>query len=220
MPTLGYWDIRGLAEPIRLMLEHAGQSYDQEKYLAGPAPTYDRSQWLDKKEKMGLDFPNLPYYMDGDVKMTESWAIMRHVARKNNLLPDDNSAHLCDQAQGVISDFRMSFVMMCYRDGFAENKKNFFAALPAKLTRFDDYLGKNKWMSGEKLTYVDFAFCEILDQLQLMEKSVYDKYANVKEYLKNFMAQPNIAKYRSSDRFKKFPCNGAMAKWGGGQSEE
>ena len=202
------------------MLEHAGQSYDQEKYLAGPAPTYDRSQWLDKKEKMGLDFPNLPYYMDGDIKITESWAIMKQVARKNNLLPDDDSAHLCDQAQGVISDFRMSFVMMCYRDNFAENKKNFFAALPAKLTRFDNYLGNNKWMSGEKLTFVDFAFCEILDQLQLMEKDVYDKYANVMEYLKNFMALPNIAKYRSSDRFRKFPCNGAMAKWGGGQSEE
>merc|ERR1711990_1179773 len=31
------------------------------------------------------DFPNLPYYIDGDVKLTQTHAIMRHLARKHNL---------------------------------------------------------------------------------------------------------------------------------------
>ena len=29
--TLGYWDIRGLAEPIRLLIEYCGLEYKQNK---------------------------------------------------------------------------------------------------------------------------------------------------------------------------------------------
>ena len=34
----------------------------------------------------GLDFPNLPYYMEGDLKLTQSNAILRHLARKHDLM--------------------------------------------------------------------------------------------------------------------------------------
>ena len=106
--------------------------------------------------------------------------------------------------------------MMCYRPGFAENKKAFFEALPAKLQRFEKYLGARKYVAGDKLTYVDFALAEILDQLQMMEPGVYDKYSNVDEYLKNFMKMEKVAAYRSSSKnFKKYPCMNKMAKWGG-----
>ena len=33
----------------------------------GPGPTYDRSAWMDVKFTLGLDFPNLPYYMEKNV---------------------------------------------------------------------------------------------------------------------------------------------------------
>jgi len=215
-PLLAYWDIRGLVEPIRLMLEHSKVDYEQKDYVCGPAPGFDKSCWFDVKETLGLSFPNLPYYIDGDVKISESWAIMRHIARKTGLLPDSEVAcALADQAQGVVQDFRMSFVMMCYRPGFEENKAAFFKQLPAKLSRFDAYLKSNKWLSGSKLTYVDFAFAEILDQLQLMETEVFEKYPFISEYLKTFMKMENVASYRNSPRFHKFPCNNRMAKWGG-----
>jgi len=220
-PLLAYWDLRGLAEPIRLMMEYSQMEYEQKLFRVGPAPEYSRACWMDIKESSGLDFPNLPYYVDGDVKICESWAIMRHIARANNLLPEGTVANaLCDQAQGVVQDFRMSFVMLCYQPNFDENKKNFFASLPVKMTRFNNYLGKHKWLAGDKLTYIDFAMAEILDQLQLMENDVYDKYPNVKAYLNNFMKQEKIAAYRNSSKFKKFPCNNRMARWGGGDTQD
>ncbi|KAG8517703.1 Glutathione S-transferase Mu 1 [Galemys pyrenaicus] len=57
--TLGYWDIRGLAHAIRLLLEYTGAHYEEKLYTMGDAPDYDRSQWLSEKFKLGLDFPNV-----------------------------------------------------------------------------------------------------------------------------------------------------------------
>ena len=38
--------------------------------------------WLSKKFNLGLDFPNLPYFKDGDLSLTESIAIHRYIADK------------------------------------------------------------------------------------------------------------------------------------------
>ncbi len=35
-PTLGYWDIRGLAEPIRYLLKYAGVKFNDKRYEFGP----------------------------------------------------------------------------------------------------------------------------------------------------------------------------------------
>ena len=57
--VLGYWDIRGLAHAIRMLLEFTDTSYEEKRYICGEAPDYDRSQWLDVKFKLDLDFPNV-----------------------------------------------------------------------------------------------------------------------------------------------------------------
>uniref|UniRef100_A0A8C3EZ05 glutathione transferase n=1 Tax=Chrysemys picta bellii TaxID=8478 RepID=A0A8C3EZ05_CHRPI len=50
-----------------------------------PGPDYDTSQWTNEKDKLGLDFPNLPYLIDGQTKLTQSNAILRYVARKHKM---------------------------------------------------------------------------------------------------------------------------------------
>jgi len=39
----------------------------------------------------GFDFPNLPWMIDGDVKLTQSLAILKHLARKHGLIGEDSS---------------------------------------------------------------------------------------------------------------------------------
>ena len=47
-----------------------------------------------------MDFPNLPYYLDGDVKISESHTILRYIAQKHNpemlgtLIPNYDINHL------------------------------------------------------------------------------------------------------------------------------
>ena len=64
-PTLGYWKIRGLAQQIRYMLTYLNVEFHDELYEQGESPEFSRKVWSDKKDSLGLDFPNLPYYIDG-----------------------------------------------------------------------------------------------------------------------------------------------------------
>ena len=85
--------------------------------LGGP-PDNDKSAWLDVKFTLGLDFPNLPYVIDGDYKITESIAIHRYLADKYcPSLLGNNTEHraevtmlegiLCGPVSGLNSQVRM-----------------------------------------------------------------------------------------------------------------
>ena len=73
-PTLGYWNIRALAQPIRYLLVIAEVDFIDKRYPFGEGNTFAEIEsigkyWRQDKENLGLDFPNLPYYIDGDVKV-------------------------------------------------------------------------------------------------------------------------------------------------------
>ena len=143
--TVGYWNIRALAEPIRLMLEYCGADYDNKSYVVlGEPPNVDKSQWFDVKFELGLEFPNLPYLIDGDVKMTKSWAIMNYVARKfGKLVPkSEEETQRCDMVKEAYID--MWFVikrMLFSSDGRKVAMTNLFANdLPEYLCTFEKFL--------------------------------------------------------------------------------
>ncbi|XP_041953826.1 glutathione S-transferase Mu 3-like [Alosa sapidissima] len=116
---LAYWDIRGLAQPIRLLLEYTGTKYEDKFYVCGEAPNYDKSCWLDNKFKLGMDFPNLPYLVDGDRKIVQSNAIMRYIARKHNLCGETEDEKVrVDILENQAMDFRNGFVMLCYNTDY------------------------------------------------------------------------------------------------------
>lgn len=74
---LGYWKIRGRGQIPRLLLSYTGATWEDVQYT-GP------DQWFGKdKHGLGLDFPNLPYLIDGDLKMTESQAICFYICQKS-----------------------------------------------------------------------------------------------------------------------------------------
>ena len=52
-----------LGQSIRLLLAYTGTEVEEQHYELGPG--MDRSDWLKVKFTLGLDFPNLPYYIDG-----------------------------------------------------------------------------------------------------------------------------------------------------------
>lgn len=77
-PKFGYWKIRGLAANIRYQLAYSKVEYEMVEYEQGGAEDgFSREPWTSKKFTLGLDLPNLPYWTDGDFKITETQAIHR-----------------------------------------------------------------------------------------------------------------------------------------------
>ncbi len=75
---LGYWAIRGRGQIARLLLEYTHADWEDVQYTAP-------EKYLNQdKPKLGLDFPNLPYLLDGDFKMTESEAIERYIIERSD----------------------------------------------------------------------------------------------------------------------------------------
>lgn len=70
-PVLGYWDVRGVTSNIRNLLHYKEVEFEDKLFKIGPAPAYDISEWTATKPTLGLDFPNLPYYIDGEIKLTQ-----------------------------------------------------------------------------------------------------------------------------------------------------
>ena len=59
-----------------MLLEYTDSSYDEKRCTMGDAPDFDRSQWLNEKFKLGLDFPNVGA---GEKRFGEDTVISPHL---------------------------------------------------------------------------------------------------------------------------------------------
>jgi glutathione S-transferase len=76
--TLGYWGIRGLGQVPRLLLTYTKANWKNKIYS-------QREAWFNAdKKNLGLAFPNLPYLLEGHLKLTESAAINRYIINRSD----------------------------------------------------------------------------------------------------------------------------------------
>ncbi|XP_069798214.1 glutathione S-transferase Mu 1-like isoform X2 [Narcine bancroftii] len=198
-----------------MLLEYTSTPYEEKFYSCGDAPAYDRKAWTDVKMKLGLDFPNLPYLIDGDTKLTQSNAIMRYIARKHDLVGKTDAEKVCvDMLENQVMDLRMGFVYLTYSPDFEKQKPDYMKKLPVLLKQCSDFLGKRPWFAGDEITFVDFLMYELLDVHRAFEPKCLDEFQNLMDFITRFEALEKIAAYMKSDRFIKGPFHNKMAKWG------
>jgi glutathione S-transferase len=212
---VGYWKIRGLAQPIRMLLGYLGIEFEDELYECGDAPEYDRSCWFNVRESLGMEFPNLPYLIDGGIKISQSNAVMRYLGRKAGLDGKTESEKInVDVMENQSMDFRNGFIVLCYRssqESFEERKKAFIENLKTILTRFDSVLGKRKFFGSDELTFVDFMMYELLDQHRIFDADLLKPYGNITSFLSRFEEIPQIKAFMNSEKCFKGPINNKMA---------
>ncbi|CAG2181870.1 unnamed protein product [Oppiella nova] len=210
VPTLGYWNIRGLCEPIRYLLKYAGVEFTDKRL-----EFKNRDTWLKDKPNLGLDFPNLPYYLDGDIKLSQSLTILKYLARKHGLVArDDPTLAQQELVEQQLEDLRMSFFTVVIGEDFEAKKPEFITdSLEPQLDLLIKYLYGKEWLTGQ-LSYVDFLAYETLDWLRLFSADTFPKYPALTQYLDRFEALPAIAAYQSSEQFKRWPLFGPVVKWG------
>ena len=217
MPVeLHYWNIRGNAEPIRLMMEYLGEEYEDVR-MEQLAPDFF-PKWLEKKSKLEMEHPTLPYIVDGDTKLSMTLAIMKYLARKHGkLLPTNEVQEMrCDQGEGVFVDLRFVFALNTYNPGFRENTRKCYEDMLDKLQVLDRAMRGREWMAGEQLTYIDFGFFEVLDHFEMCFPRCFEdgRVVALGEYKRRFEGIPAIRKYRTSGKFVAMPVYSKVAAWG------
>ena len=65
----------------------------------------------------------LPYYIDGDIRLSESDSILRHIARKNNLCGETEQERCrVDVALGALKDILVGLVTMNFSPDYVSIK--------------------------------------------------------------------------------------------------
>lgn len=215
-PILAYWDARGLTQPIRNLLIFKGVEFEDKRYQFGPPPDYNREDWLKEKASLGFPFPNLPYYIDGDVKMVQSLAIMRYLARKHDLgARNEQETQELDMLEQQARDLAMNLAMTLYSPpDLAEARRKYEENLENVLRPWDEHLQGKLWVLGERITYVDFLLYEALDWNYELNASAFQGFAVLMAYLKRFEQLPNLRQHFASEKYNKWPILGPTAKWG------
>ncbi|XP_015916706.2 glutathione S-transferase class-mu 26 kDa isozyme 47 [Parasteatoda tepidariorum] len=207
-PILAYWDLRGLAEPIRYLLHYKNVQFEDKRYQRD-------GTWEKEKFTFDLDFPNLPYYMDDKVKLTQSTTILRYLAKKFDLEGKSEEERLrVSLAEQQILDFRLAFFMTIASPDFEKKKEEYLKKVPDSLKLISNFLGNRKFLAGDNVTYVDFMAYDVFEFNVFLSKTILDGFPILKAYQERIRNLPELKSYFSSITYKKWPIVGPRAVWG------
>lgn len=215
-PLLGYWDYRGFAEPIRYLLAHADVSYEDKRYGFGSLPEPTREEWLQEKYNLGFDFPNLPYFIDGDVQITQTMAILRYLGRKHGLAPkDEDTRRRVEVLELTAFDVLRCILRLWNCPGYTDERRRLFLVdVRDKLQQFVSYLDRQgPFCAGQAVTYADFLLYETLQVVRILGPRTFrEGYPQLEEYCERVASLPKLKEYLASDRFKEWPVLSPYAK--------
>ena len=177
----------------------------------------------EKKHNLGLDFPNLPYMLDGDVKLTQTLAIMRYLGRKFGLSPSEADMAKGDLLEQYLMEVRIGLSMVCYSDAaqFEGKKADYIGKLAGRVEELGKFIGAGPYFLGEKITYVDFLALEFLDQLAVFSPDHF-KEGPLVDYVNRMKDLPALKKFYESDdcTHKSYSITSPMSQWPGWPKKE
>jgi len=221
--TIVYWNICGLAQPIRYALEVAGVDYSDIRVDPGPGepgtPEY-KGLWFARKKQVGevVPFPNLPYFFDGDVKLVQTNSILKYIGRKYDLLGDAAAAHMLDMVIDETTDFDSAVNSRCYND-FASLKLWIQDELPTLLSYWKALLGSKPFMVCDRVTVADLKLYETLRKIRLIEQRpeigtcVLAAAPEIMAYVQRIEELPAMSKYLRSSSYMERPLNNVHAQF-------
>uniref|UniRef100_A0A7S3MRH6 glutathione transferase n=1 Tax=Favella ehrenbergii TaxID=182087 RepID=A0A7S3MRH6_9SPIT len=188
--------------------------FEEHQYEQGDAPDFNREQWLQTKDTLGLKFPNLPYLLDGSLKLTETNAIMKYIAHRYGpelLGGDAATIAKVEMVASVVGDLKGQVTMPCYTSG---DRPAITANLLQKVKPIVNFLGEKKFLVGSDVTYVDFTLFEMCDLMNwISEGQLFEQNPSLERYYQRVKSLPRLSEYYADDeRCMKRPFNNKVAK--------
>jgi len=222
---VGYWKIRGLGAPCRMMCELAGIDYTAKNYEVKQTENgYDKSEWFDVKPSLRKKnaMINLPYVLDVDgFIVTQSMTCMAYLGRKfgmygNNLKETSKVDMVLHQAQELRDTGVEAFYGEAKLDPWLEEK------VPVIYTKIDGWLeseGKGPYTLGQKPSAADVYLWEMLDQGEMVasdlgKPSLLLGYPRLRKMYDTMRSEPNLQRYFEGPLYH-LPCNNMYAFWAG-----
>ena len=201
--TLGYWAIRAAdrGNVNRYILAYKNVNYTAKNY------TFDNAdEWkVQDKAGLGLDFPNLPYIIDGDFKLTESAAVTTYICDKfapelMGTTPEQRAQ--VTMLQCVLKDHFMSFMPLAFQ---GKPQEEVAAKNLEGWPKIAAALGDKNFLVGDSVTMVDFFLWELLETTMAMckDKRIYTAHPKLEAFNGRMKALPTFAAFLASDKFIK-----------------
>ena len=156
---LGYWKFRGLhrGNCSRYLLAYSGAQWENQILPMGG------DEWPAIKAGGTIDFPNLPFLIDGDVNVTETVAVHRYICDKfkpellgNTPAEKAKVSQLCSIFDSKIMDIvKILFVAETTREQLSEKALAGLEASGAKLLADD-----RQFVTGANPCLADFILFE------------------------------------------------------------
>jgi len=192
-PSLTYFNGRGLAESIRLILTYLNIEFQD-----------NRVESITDELRATLPYGQLPVYKDGDFTLAQSASITRYIAAKNNF---DGKTFEERATADSINESLWDLLRAIFKardQPEAEKEKVKAVVLPKFLAIWEKNLEKNQFVAGgDALTYVDLTFFGAIDYLPQLGYE-FEGYPKIKEFQARIASIPQIKSYIEKRPVTKF----------------
>ena len=198
--VLHYFQGKGLGEQVRLMLWEAGVQYEE--------------RYVDTREKLealrannDLLFQQLPMLEIDGLKLVQSGATVRYIARKYNLYGKSPADQVhCDMLADGIKDMLGKLTGYPFQKDKEAFKAQIRPLIPRYLTCFTNYLSKNNneemkgFLLGDTITFADITLFDVLERIAEIFPNVMSEYPYVESFHARMLSRDSIKKLYSSGR--------------------
>ncbi|KOB62848.1 Glutathione S-transferase sigma 3 [Operophtera brumata] len=178
---LTYFELNGLAEPIRYILYYTGQKFEDVRN--------DLRKWPIKEIKDSLPFRQLPIFEEDGRVLHQSIAIARYVAANTELLPSDPWQQAVLDA-AVLTMYDFDEPKEEFRNKLYDEHLDFY------FSRFEKQLKENNGHFGGKLSWADFILVGIVECSNLfLEDNIEKNYPQISALMKKIQNLPGVKDY-------------------------